>query len=89
MAKKRSLKESAEDAVLNTDELHWVLRYVHPASATAMTLGAIGGAIFGWRLFLEVGLFTEVIAAVVGGFFGAWVGLLMYWLIRLVLFFRE
>ena len=74
-----------QSAVDGTAETYWVLKLVHPPSASAMALGALGLGYLGWRLFRDNNLWVALIAAAVGAFVGAWVGLLLYWLLRLIL----
>lgn len=47
--------------------------------------GAFGFGYLGWRLCRDSNLWLALIAAAVGAFIGAWVGLLLYWLVRLIL----
>lgn len=58
-----------------------MLKLLHPPSASAMALGAIGLGYLGWRLFRDGNLWLALVAAVVGAFVGAWIGLLFYWLV--------
>jgi hypothetical protein len=67
-----------------TVETYWMLKLVHPPSASAMLLGAGGLGYIGWRLFRDSNLWVALVAAVIGAFIGAWVGLLLYWLLRLI-----
>ena len=74
-----------QSAVEETAEAYWILKLIHPPSATAMGLGAIGMGYLGWRLLRDHGIVWGIVAAAVGAFVGAWVGLLLYWLVRLIL----
>lgn len=74
-----------QPAVEETAETYWVLKRLHRPSASAMALGAVGLGYGGWRLFRDSSLVLALLAAAAGAFVGAWVGLLVYWLVRLVL----
>src|SRR5688572_12767651 len=74
-----------QSAVEETVETYWMLRLIHPPSALAMALGAIGAGYLGWKLFRDHGIVWGVLAAAVAAFVGAWLGLLLYWLLRLML----
>ena len=80
--KQRTLpgQSAVEDAV----ETYWMLRLIHRPSAAAMALGAVGGGYLGWRFFRESGAFAVVIGIALGAFVGAWLGLLLYWLVRFI-----
>ena len=73
-----------QSAVEETAHTYWMLKLLHPPSASAMAFGALGLGYLGWRLFGDGNLWFALIAAAVGAFVGAWVGLLLYWLGRLV-----
>lgn len=74
-----------QPAVEDTVETYWMLKLLHPPSAAAMALGALALGYLGWRLFRDSSLWLALVAAAVGAFIGAWVGLVSYWLFRLVL----
>lgn len=73
-----------QSAVEETADTYWMLKLLHPPSASAMPLGAIGLGYLGWRLFRDSNLWLALIAVAIGAFIGAWVGLLLYWLLRLI-----
>jgi len=85
----RKRKYPGQSAVEATEDTYWMLKLLHPASASAMLLGVFGLGYLGWRLFRDNNLLLAVIAAAVGAFIGAWVGLLLYWLARLIFAFNE
>lgn len=78
-----------QSAVEETADTYWMLKLLHPPSASAMVLGALGLGYLGWRLFRDNNLWVAIIAAAIGAFVGAWVGLLLYWVVRLVLAFND
>lgn len=73
-----------QPAAEETVETFSVLKLLHPPSASAMALSALGLGYLGWRLFRDGNLFVALFAAAIGAFVGAWLGLLLYWLARLV-----
>jgi hypothetical protein len=73
-------------AVESTGESYLLLKFFHPASASAMALGGAGGGYLGWTLFRGAGTFVGVCAAGLGGCIGA---VLAYWLVRLILAFND
>ena len=78
-----------QSAVDETAETYWMLKLLHPPSASAMGLGALGLGYVGWRLFRNGDVWVAVIAAASAAFIGAWVGLLLYWVARLILGFND
>lgn len=73
-----------QSAVEETADTYWMLKLLHPPSASSMALGALGLGYLGWRLFRDSNLWIALFAAAAGAFIGAWVGLLLYWLLRLI-----
>jgi hypothetical protein len=73
-----------QSAVEGTADAYWMLKLLQPPSASAMVLGALGLGYLGWRLFRDSNPWAGLIAAGVGAFLGAWIGLLLYWLVRLI-----
>ncbi len=76
-----------QPAVEETVDTYVMLKLLHPPSASAMVLGAFGLGYLSWRLFRDSNLWVALIAAAIGAFVGAWVGLLLYWIVRLILSF--
>lgn len=81
--KKRMLP--GQSAVEETANTYWTLKSLHPASASAMVFGASGLGYAAWWLLRDTSPWLALIAALVVRFIGAWVGLALYWLIRLIL----
>ena len=73
-----------QSAVDGTAETYWMLKLIHPPSASAMALGAVGVGYVGWRLFRDSNLAVAVVAGALGAFVGAGVGLLLYWVLRFI-----
>ena len=71
--------------VEETADTYWMLKFAHPPSASAMALGAVGGGYLAFKLLVDHGVVVTVIAVLVAAVAGAWVGLLLYWLLRLIL----
>jgi hypothetical protein len=67
-----------------TYNTYWTLKFLHPASASAMILGAAGLGYLGWRLFRDTNLWLALLLGATGLIVGAWVGLVLYWLLRFI-----
>ena len=76
-----------EPLVGETADTYWVLKLIHPPSASAMAPGALGGGYLAWKLVTGYGLVALLIAVPVAALAAAWVGLLLYWLLRMILGF--
>ena len=74
-----------QPAVEETAHAYWMLKLLHPPSASAMALGAIGAGYLAWRLVRDHSIIWALVAAAVAAFVGAWLGLLLYWLLRLII----
>jgi hypothetical protein len=57
--KERTLPGSS--SVEETADAYWNLKLLHPPSASAMVLGAIGLGYLGWRLFRDSNLWMALI----------------------------
>ena len=73
-----------QSAVDGTAETYWVLKLVHPPGAAAMVIGAAAGGYLAWKLFRDHGVVLLLVALTLGAFLGAWAGVLLYWLVRLI-----
>ena len=78
-----------QSAVEGTAETYWTLKLVHRPSASAMALGAVGGGWLAVKLVGGYGAVAVFLGLAAGAFVGAWLGLLLYWLLRLILAFAD
>ena len=74
-----------QPVIEETADTYWMLKLVHPPGASAMALGAVGGGSLTWKLLENHGLIMGIVAVLLAAVVGAWVGLLLYWLLRMVL----
>lgn len=63
-----------------------LLEFLHPPTATALVLGGAGGVYLGWKFASGHGGLAIVLAVVGGALLGALVGVIGYWLIRILSF---
>ena len=81
---KRERMLPGQSAVEGTAETYWVLKLIHPPSAAAMALGAISAGYAAWWWSVGNGLTTALLTTAAAAFVGAWAGLLLYWLLRMI-----
>lgn len=61
-----------------------LLRRLHRPTASALVLGAAGGAYLAWRLTHPHGILALVVGLLVGFVLGAFVGVVAYWMIKVL-----
>ena len=72
-----------EAAMEGAYESYRWLRLIHPPTASALALGASGGAYLAWTLLREHGALALVLGLIAGVVAGGILGVVVYWLLRL------
>ena len=82
-------KADVGDAIDNAGHTYGILGWIHPPTATALSVGATGGAFLAFLLFVKWGLVAIAASMIAGAVLGAFVGLVLYWGFRLFSFTGE
>lgn len=71
-----------QSAVEEVCETYWMLRLIHPPTASALAAGGLGGIWLAWTLLRGHAWLALVLGLLVGLVAGAVLGVVVYWLVR-------